>query len=59
MFLLGKTYSIGDKIEVPGLFGGFHQMIVTENGASNEELNCIFLDGEVLAFMSKNLFKEF
>lgn len=58
MTFAGKTYSIGDTILIPAFFGGFHEMVVTENGATNETLNAIFLDGEVLAIVAKNIFKE-
>lgn len=58
MLFQGKEYKVGDKILVPCLYG-FHEMEVTEVGASNEKFNAAFIDGEVLAIVSREIFDEF
>lgn len=51
---------IGEKISVPAMFGGFHEMIVTkEDTAENDKFTAVFMDGQVFVIISKNIFKEF
>lgn len=52
--------NIGDKILVPCMFGGFHEMVVTKNDtAENDKFTAVFLNGEVFVIVAKNIFKEF
>lgn len=52
--------TIGEKISVPAMFGGFHEMVVTKNDtAENDKFTAVFIDNQVFVIVAKNIFKEF